>query len=228
MSDLISNGQAAGRGAVMVMVATVMSNDSGAELRGSRSSQSTLDSVPWSNKPPRSRPETHGRRNSAGCCTAGVAGERLSCNSSAEWSPRTTSGPGPCEWVILSQDQVPLPPGYVLNSPLTWWESNGPRLGRMKGPIQRHYAMDMHEMYCIERCIYLNIWRYIWSTPPITTLLFKPFRQNCCFFKSFINPKSNKTDGLSKFKDHLQLCELPDVPSGERKTDHVTDLSYTI
>ena len=51
MSDLISNG-GAGRGAVMVMVATVMSNDSGAELRGSRSSQSTLDSVPWSNKPP--------------------------------------------------------------------------------------------------------------------------------------------------------------------------------
>ena len=55
----------AGRGAVMA--ATVISNDSGAELRGSRSSQNTLDSVSWSNKPSL---ETHGRRNSAGRCIA--------------------------------------------------------------------------------------------------------------------------------------------------------------
>ena len=119
----------AGRGAVMA--ATVISNDSGAELVGSRSSQNTLDPVTWSNKPSL---ETHGRRNSAGRCIAcwWVASTyRLSCNPSAVWrSPRTTAGPVRARresslslCLLLGMSSPHTSPGVF----------NGPRLGRMKG-----------------------------------------------------------------------------------------------
>ena len=119
----------AGRGAVMA--ATVISNDSGAELVGSRSSQNTLDPVSWSNKPSL---ETHGRRNSAGRCIAcwWVASTyRLSCNPSAVWrSPRTTAGPVRARresslslCLLLGMSSPHTSPGVF----------NGPRWGRMKG-----------------------------------------------------------------------------------------------
>ena len=120
------------------------------------------------------RPETQGRRNSAGCCTAGVAGERLSCNSSAEWSPGTTSGPGESSWARPAPSASwvcpHLPPHLVS-------VSNGPRLGRMKGPIQRHYTLPMHMLWICTKRIVLY-WKMVHLIHPnyYYTLLFKPLR----------------------------------------------------
>ena len=141
MSDIISNGRGRPKGC-NVMVTTVISNDGGAELRGSRSAKNTLDSVSWSNKP---WLETPGPAQPGVDCLASLVSGRLVVT-------QVRSGdPGPHLAPVWERHESPAPPSahrapglclLGMSSLLTSLFNHG-AMNRMQGTIQWRHVVYM-------------------------------------------------------------------------------------